>query len=117
MKLCLDEHMKGEHVTRVENYLATNLCSILGHGSGSRHPTRAWIYCKDEEKLAHTFDEGICADKESWGGEPIPVDCLSENRECIFQPREPHVLQYLETFGLSKEQAEAVLLVIKDRAE
>lgn len=115
MRLNPDELMKRGQMSEVANYLAKHLISMLAHASGGKHPSRSWIYRNTDNKLKHTFDERIQAGSDSWGGEPIPIGCLSEDNGGIFEPKADAVRDYITTFDLTEDDVNAVLATIPKR--
>lgn len=109
MQLNPDELMKRGYMTALGNYLAKHLIDILHHASGGKHPPAAWVYRDADGNLKHTFNQEICAGKESWGGTAIPISCLADGGKTVFSPKRSELLTYLGTFGLSEKESAAVL--------
>ena len=110
--LALESQVKSGHISPLGAYVAENLIAILAMGGGGRYPSRAWVYRTDDGQLAHTLDESIHAGHESWGGEPIPNNCLSADKTKVFERKQDQVKEYLKTFGLQGQEAEVVLQIV-----
>ncbi|VAX40271.1 hypothetical protein MNBD_PLANCTO02-1918, partial [hydrothermal vent metagenome] len=87
------------------NYLIRgSLISILRQNmSGGRNQPRVWLCRNSLEDISHTFIE----ERGLVGGEIIPSRTLYEEK--IFRPKEKDVIAFLNSFGLSKKEAQIII--------
>jgi hypothetical protein len=90
----------------IRDYLVNDgLVSILQGALRGGRP-RAWL-CRDSlGQVTHTFGEEF-GRAHGVGGEPIPFAALQ--REKIARSMRPAVVEYLGTFGLSRQAAEGIV--------
>lgn len=92
----------------VLNYLKEGgLVAILRSNlAGGRNPPRAWLTYTQKGELAHTFmpELGVL------GGETVPFFALQEDR--VFSAKKDEVVGFLTSFGLERNDAEAVVAAI-----
>jgi len=81
------------------------LLNILGTSSGP-HPPLVWVTAQPDG----SFRYGFTQDPNSVGGQSAPFGTVHEEK--IFLPKKEQVIEYLQTFGLSKADAELVALRI-----
>lgn len=88
-----------------------NLVDYLGNGAlisilrtyGGANPQPVWITPEADGGYHH----GISQEPTSVGGQPTPLQAIQGGK--IFRPKESEVTEYLQTFGLSKAEAELVI--------
>lgn len=90
---------------KVADYLAKGgLISILRSNlAGGRNQPTAWL-CHDQlGNVTHTFvpERGVI------GGQLVPVAAVYNSR--VFSPKRDCVLSFVESFGLNRQEAEAVI--------
>ena len=86
------------------------LVSILrANMAGGKYQPRAWL-CRDTlGNVTHTFYE----ERGLVGGQTVPFFALSGEK--IFEPKREQVIAYVESFGLSRADAEAIVRRIGTR--
>jgi hypothetical protein len=71
--------------------------------SGGKNQPRAWLCLDHLGNVTHTFisDRGII------GGQPVPFWAVHDDK--VFRPERDSVLAFLRSFGLTRQEAEAVV--------
>jgi hypothetical protein len=90
---------------KIMDYLINGgLISILrANLSGGKNQPRAWL-CPDQlGNITHTFT----APRGVVGGQLVPFSALHEDR--VFTPKRDAVLAFIQSFGLSHQEAERVI--------
>ncbi len=91
--------------SEIVDYLANGgLLQILNANlSGGKNQPRVWIRRDNIGNVVHTFDP----ERGMVGGETVPFFALHNNR--VFAPIKDKMVNYLRSFGISKEEAEFVI--------
>jgi hypothetical protein len=80
------------------------LISILrANISGGRSQPRAWLCLDNLGNITHTF----VPDRGMTGGEIVPFFAVQDDH--VFEPKRAAVRTFIESFGLSRKEAEEVL--------
>lgn len=75
---------------------------LRSNGSGGKNASQVWLTRDSLGNVVHTF----AAERGLVGGAPVPFLALHGSR--IFKPKLEEVIDYLTTFGLSRDDARRV---------
>jgi hypothetical protein len=90
---------------KITDYLTNGgLVSILRSNlSGGRYQTRAWLCLDNLGNVTHTF----VPERGMIGGELVPWGAVHDDK--IFRPTRDSVLSLIQSFGLTRDEAEKIV--------
>jgi hypothetical protein len=79
---------------------------LLAESPGGKNQPRAWLCLDTFGNITHTFrpERGIL------GGATVPYGAIREGK--VFPPKKDEVVTFLNSFGLSPKEAEAVIAAV-----